>query len=122
MVAKNVFLNSDNTIVITILDKRIVDDDNHLGTPIPFLTNGVDKMVVYRFDNDAVIADSSVDDKITYDDNGKITLKLGDIDKFSIAKFRSYDTYIKAFSATNTNGQTIVHNKFADSNLSVTFN
>ena len=119
MVAKNVFTDSDDEIDIAILDKRIVDDDNPLGTPIPFMTNGVNRMVLYRFDNNEVIADSDIDDKISYDDAGGIKLKLGDV---VTAKFRSIDTYIKAFSPTKTKGQTIVHNKHPDSNLSVTFN
>lgn len=119
MVAKNVFSDSDDEIKITILDKNIVDDENTLGTPIPFQTNGVTKMILYRFDDNSVIANSSLDNRIAYDDNGGITLKLGDV---VMVKFRSIDTYIKAFSPTKPLGQTIVHSKRADSNLSITFN
>ncbi len=119
---KPVFLDSDDEINIVILDKRVVDDDNPDGTPISFIDIGIEKMIAYRFDNDAVIADSSVDDKISYNNEGEIKLKLGSVDKFSIAKNRNYDTYIKAFSPSKPKGQTIVHNKYPDSNLSITFN
>ena len=122
MTAKQVWLGSDDEIAIIILDKRIVDDDNPQGTPIPFVSNGVSKMKMFRFDNNAVLADSSVDERISFDDAGKITIKLGGMDESQLSKFKSYSTYIKAYSSAYQNGQTIVHQKRPDSNLSITVN
>jgi hypothetical protein len=122
MAAKQVWLGSDDEIKIIILDKRIVDDDNPKGTPIPFISNGVSKMKMFRLDNDAVLADSSIDNKISFNNVGEITIKLGGMVDDELSKFKSHSTYIKAYSPTHQNGQTIVHQKRPDSNLSITVN
>tara|TARA_R110002049_G_scaffold225946_4_gene397901 strand:+ start:1826 stop:2197 length:372 start_codon:yes stop_codon:yes gene_type:complete len=123
MAAKQVWLGSDDEILITILDKNKVDSENPQGTPIPFIDNGVSSMKLFRDDNDAVIANSADNDgKLSYDNAGNITIALGSVESTAIAKDRSYETYIKAYSVTKPNGQTIVHHKRSDSNLSVTFN
>lgn len=121
MTAKQAWLDSDDEILITILDKTKIDTDNPIGTPIPFIDNGVTRLALYRQDNNAEIA-SSDDDKLTFDNDGNIKIALGDINANYIAKNRSYEMYIKAFSATKPKGQTIVHSKRPDSNLSITFN
>tara|TARA_R110000744_G_scaffold380568_1_gene503223 strand:+ start:9241 stop:9612 length:372 start_codon:yes stop_codon:yes gene_type:complete len=123
MTAKQAWLGSDDEILITILDKSKVDDENPLGTPIPFIDNGVSSMKLFRDDSDVVIADTADGDgKLSYDNLGNIVIALGSIDSTSVAKDRSYEMYIKAYSVTKPNGQTIVHQKRPDSNLSVTFN
>lgn len=123
MAAKQVWLGSDDEILITILDKKKVDNDNPQGTPIPFIDNGVSSMKLFRDDNDAVIADSADNDgKLSYDNAGSIVIALGSVDSASVAKDRSYETYIKAYSTAKPSGQTIVHSKRSDSNLSITFN
>lgn len=123
MTAKQAWLGSDDEILITILNKNIIDDLNPQGTPIPFIDNGVTSMRLFREDNGAIIADTGDNDgKLSYDNSGNITIALGTVDAMTIAKSRSYETYIKAYSAAKPNGQTIVHSKRPESNLSITFN
>lgn len=117
MVAKDVFLGSGDIIEITILDSR-----SEPVQPIPFVDNGVDRMVLFNFDDDSVMLDSAETSNITFDNQGKIFIMLGDTDPAQITKNRSYKTYIKAYSASFPDGQTIVHPKRRDSNLSVVFN
>jgi hypothetical protein len=121
MAAQVVFLGSDDEINITILNQKITDNDNPDGTPIPFILNGVTSMKLFNYEDDSVLADSSVDDKISYDDVGNITVKLGSIDPSLVIKGRSYSTYIKSFSDVNPLGQTLVHPKRSESKLSITF-
>ena len=121
MAAKVVFIGGDDEINITILNKKIIDSSNPDGTPIPFVSNGVTSMKLFNHADDSVLADSSIDDKISYDDIGNITVKLGGIDVSTVTKGRSYSTYLKSFSDVNLLGQTLVHPKRSESKLSITF-
>ena len=121
MAAQVVFLGSDDEIIITILNQKITDNENPDGTPIPFISNGVTSMKLFNYEDDSALADSSIDDKISYDNVGNITVKLGGIDPSLVTKGRSYSTYLKSFSDVNLSGQTLVHPKRSESKLSITF-
>ena len=107
---ENVFSGSGDLIELVLSDQNDV--------PIPFVTNGVDRMDLF-FDNKTI---SSTDDPslIAWDDAGGITLNLGTVDA---QKFRSLEAILKAYSPTfpHPKGQSLINPNRENSNLQLVF-
>lgn len=117
MTTKTVVVGSDDEIEIAILDQSLADDENPDGVAIDFVANGVTEMTI-EFNGNTF---SSNNGEISYEDEGKIKLRLGMIDAAAYVKFRAYPATIKAISSQFPNGQTVVAESNVDSSLSLVF-
>lgn len=117
MVYTTVFPNSDNEIILTIVNASDLSDPNFpKGKPIDFINNGVTLIEL----NVACINFTSTDGVITFADGGKITIKIGNsIDLASVSTEIEHNSTIKVYDPAHINGQYLVHPRMTNSNLTI---
>ena len=116
MISEIVYLESDNEIKLMIVNLNEVSEDYPNGTPIDFVSFGVNRMDLCTGD----MLFTTGDDSLTYADGGVVKIKLGmTTDIKSVAQDIAHGTTLKAFDSAHPNGQFIIHPKMKKSNLTL---
>ena len=116
MIDETLFPDSDNEVVLILIDPTdLSDTDNYPnGKPYNFIERGVTLMELYvgcsKF--------SSATNDLTYDSNGRIIITIDNVT--SLVRNIRHSSYIKVYDDSHPKGQFINDNKTDDSTLMLT--
>jgi|TARA_R110000764_G_scaffold30729_4_gene71038 hypothetical protein len=110
---KTVFEGTDDDFSLIIVDVTNISEGFPKGTPIDFITNGVEAMEL-SLDNQVF---KSADGLVSFADGGVITIKIGKQE--GISKNIVHSASLRVIDPLHPDGQVLIHPKLKYSNLRI---